>query len=391
MPVKRFFVHLKRNKNGEDMTTGTERAIAYIDLGILEENLRMIKSRITAGVKTLCVVKANAYGHGAVEVSQRLETTGVDHLGVATIDEGIELREKGIQLPILVMSGLFPWDEIGPLIKNELSLAIYDACMLKKIVDACPTFKKPLKVHVKVDTGMGRLGFSVNDMAFVGQQLKDAGNIVCEGLMSHFASSEIRDDYGLQQVASFQEARSTLASAGVTPAVAHMANSGAMIQYPEAHFDMVRVGISLYGSYPARALAEKLHLKQVMKFVTKIALIREFPPGQALSYGRTYTTGKTTRIAYIPVGYADGYPRSLSNKGFVLIKDIKCSIVGKVCMDWSLVDITDIDGVDVGEEVILLGRGNTQTITADEFAEHAGTIPYEILCKISTRVPRYYV
>jgi alanine racemase len=373
------------------MTTGTERAIAYIDLGILEENLRMIKSRITAGVKTLCVVKANAYGHGAVEVSQRLETTGVDHLGVATIDEGIELREKGIQLPILVMSGLFPWDEIGPLIKNELSLAIYDACMLKKIVDACPTFKKPLKVHVKVDTGMGRLGFSVNDMAFVGQQLKDAGNIVCEGLMSHFASSEIRDDYGLQQVASFREARSTLASAGVTTAVAHMANSGAMIQYPEAHFDMVRVGISLYGSYPARALAEKLHLKQVMKFVTKIALIREFPPGQALSYGRTYTTGKTTRIAYIPVGYADGYPRSLSNKGFVLIKDIKCSIVGKVCMDWSLVDITDIDGVDVGEEVILLGRGNTQTITADEFAEHAGTIPYEILCKISTRVPRYYV
>jgi alanine racemase len=373
------------------MATGTQRAIAYIDLGILEENLQMIESCITAGAKTLCVVKANAYGHGAVEVSRRLETAGVDYLGVATIDEGIELREKGIQLPILVMSGLFPWDEIVQVVKNELSLAIYDARMLKKILEASPSFNKPLKVHVKVDTGMGRLGFSVNDMAFVGQQLKNAGNIVCEGLMSHFASSEIRDDYGLQQVASFREARLALAGAGVAPAIAHMANSGAMIQYPEAHFDMVRVGISLYGSYPARALAEKLYLKQVMKFVTKIALIREFPPGQALSYGRTYTTGKTTRIAYIPVGYADGYPRSLSNKGFVLIKDIKCSIVGKVCMDWSLVDITDIDGVDVGEEVILLGRGNTQTITADEFAEYAGTIPYEILCKISKRVPRYYV
>jgi alanine racemase len=355
------------------MATGTQRAIAYIDLGILEENLQMIESCITAGAKTLCVVKANAYGHGAVEVSRRLETAGVDYLGVATIDEGIELREKGIQLPILVMSGLFPWDEIVQVVKNELSLAIYDARMLKKILEASPSFNKPLKVHVKVDTGMGRLGFSVNDMAFVGQQLKNAGNIVCEGLMSHFASSEIRDDYGLQQVASFREARLALAGAGVAPAIAHMANSGAMIQYPEAHFDMVRVGISLYGSYP------------------KIALIREFPPGQALSYGRTYTTGKTTRIAYIPVGYADGYPRSLSNKGFVLIKDIKCSIVGKVCMDWSLVDITDIDGVDVGEEVILLGRGNTQTITADEFAEYAGTIPYEILCKISKRVPRYYV
>ena len=373
------------------MVTGTERAIAYIHLGILEENFRMIKSHITAGAKVLCVVKANAYGHGAVEVSRRLETVGVDYLGVATIDEGIELRANGIRLPILVMSGLFPWDEIGPVVKSELSVVVYDASTLKKIVDACLSFEKPLKVHIKVDTGMGRLGFSVSDMAFVGEQLKSARNIVCEGLMSHFASSEIRDDYGLRQIDLFQEARSALAAAGVTPNVMHMANSGAAIQYPEAHFDMVRVGISLYGSYSARALAEKLHLKQVMKFVTRIALIREFPEGQALSYGRTYVTGRKTRIAYIPVGYADGYPRSLSNKGFVLIKDTKCSIVGIVCMDWSLVDVTDVDRVDVGEEVILLGPGITQAISADEIAECAGTIPYEILCKISKRIPRSYV
>ena len=373
------------------MATGTERAIAYIDLGILEENFRMIKSHITAGAKTLCVVKADAYGHGAVEVSRRLETTGADYLGVATIDEGIELREKGIRLPILVMSGLFPWDEIGPVIKNELSVVIYDTHMLKRIVDTCPSFKKALKIHIKVDTGMGRLGFSVSDMAFVGQQLKGARNVVCEGLMSHFASSEIRDDYGLRQIDLFQEARSAFTGAGVTPGITHMANSGAIIQYPEAHFDMVRVGISLYGSYSARALAEKLRLKQVMKFATRITLIREFPAGQPLSYGRTYVTGKTKRIAYVPVGYADGYPRSLSNKGFVLIKDTKCSIVGTICMDWSLVDITDVDGVDVGEEVVLLGQDNTQTITADELAEYAGTIPYEILCKISKRIPRFYV
>jgi alanine racemase len=369
----------------------TERAIAYIDLGIMEENLRMIKSHITGGVKTLCVVKANAYGHGAVKVSRKLEKAGIDYLGVATIDEGIELREKGIQLPILVMSGLFPWDEIGPVVNNELTVVVYDIGMLKKIVNACPSFERPLKIHIKVDTGMGRLGFSTGDMAFVGQQLRGIPNIVCEGLMSHFASSEIRDDYGLKQVTSFQEARMALTAAGVTPAIAHMANSGAVINYPEAHFDMVRVGISLYGSYSSRDLVEKIRLKQAMKFVTKVALIREFPAGQPLSYGRTYVTGKTARIAYIPVGYADGYPRSLSNKGFVLIKDRKCSIVGIVCMDWSLIDITDVDGVNVGEEVILLGSGNTQTITADELAEHAGTIPYEILCKISKRVPRFYV
>lgn len=373
------------------MVTETERAIVYIDLGTLEENLRVIKSHIAAAVKTLCVVKANAYGHGAVEVSRKLEMAGADYLGVATINEGIELRVNGIRMPILVMSGLFPWDEIGPVIEHELSVVIYDAHMLKRIVDACPSFIKPLKVHVKVDTGMGRLGFDVRDMAFVGQRLKSAPNIVCEGLMSHFASSEIRDDYGLQQVTSLREARSALMDAGVVPVITHMANSGAVMQYPEAHFDMVRAGINLYGSYPARNLAEKLHLRQVMKFATKIALIREFPEGQPLSYGRAYVTKKTVRIAYIPVGYADGYPRSLSNRGFVLIKDIKCSIVGTVCMDWSLVDITDIDGVYVGEEVILLGQGKTQAITADEVAENAGTIPYEILCKISKRVPRFYV
>ncbi len=373
------------------MVRKTERAVAYIDLKVLEGNLQMIKSRINAGAKILCAVKANAYGHGAVEVSRRLEKAGVDYLGVATIDEGIELRERSIGLPVLVMSGVLPWEDVELVVRHELSIVIHNAKMLERIVAASPSFEKPLKVHIKVDTGMGRLGFDIDDMAFVARQLKDAQNIVCEGIMSHFASSEIRDDYGLRQIALFQEARSALMAQGITPEITHMANSGAVMQYPEAHFDMVRVGISLYGSYPARVLAEKLPLQQVMKFMTKIAMIREFPAGKALSYGRTYSTEKTTRIAYIPVGYADGYPRSLSNKGFVLIKDRKCSIVGTVCMEWSLVDITDIGGVDVGEEVILLGQGNINAITADELAECAGTIPYEILCKISKRVPRFYV
>ncbi len=373
------------------MVRGTERAIAYVDLNILEENLRMVQARITARAKVLCVVKADAYGHGAMEVSRRLENAGVDYLGVATIEEGFELRKKNIGLPILIMSGILPWEDIGPAAERELTIVVHNARMLEKIVSASTSFNKPLKIHIKIDSGMGRLGFNIDDMVFVARQLKDARNIVCEGIMSHFASSEIRDDYGLRQVALFQDARLALVAQGITPELAHMANSGAVIQYPEAHFDMVRVGISLYGAYPAGVLAEKLPLKQVMKLVTKIALIREFPAGKALSYGRTYLTGKTTRVAYIPVGYADGYPRSLSNKGFVLIKDTKCSIVGIVCMDWSLVDITDIGGVDVGEEVILLGRDNINVITADELAECAGTIPYEILCKISKRVPRFYV
>ncbi len=370
---------------------GMARATAFIDLGVLEENLRTIKSCIATGVKVLCVVKADAYGHGAVEVSQRLEAFGADYLGVATIDEGVHLRERGITLPILVMSGLFSWDEIEPAVRNELGLVVYDADTLKKIVKNAPDFERPLNVHIKVDTGMGRLGFSASDMAFVGQQMKSARNIVCEGLMSHFASSEIRDDYGLNQIASFRKAHDALVRAGVTPEITHMANSGAISNYPDAHFDMIRVGISLYGSHPARELAKKLPVKQVMKFASRVALVREFPPGYALSYGRTYVAEREIRVAYIPVGYADGYPRSLSNKGFVLIKDTKCSIVGTICMDWILVDITDVKGINVGEEVILLGRGDTETITADELAEYAGTIPYEFLCKISKRVLRIYV
>ncbi len=371
--------------------TETVRVAALIDLAALESNLRTIRSHLSGQVKALCVVKADAYGHGAIEVSRRLESCGVSYLGVANIDEGIELREHGITLPILIMSGIFSWEEIDRAVRNNLTLVVYDAHTLERIREDCHSFERPLKVHIKVDTGMGRLGFAPSDMAFVGEKLKGAQHVICEGLMTHFAASEVRDDYGLTQVSVFCEAQARLKAAGIIPEIIHMANSGAITSYPEAHFDMVRVGISLYGSHPAHDLAGKLPLRQVMKCVSKVALIREFPAGQPLSYGRTFITGRDTRVAYIPVGYADGYPRSLSNKGFVLIKDREYSIVGIVCMDWTLVDITDAGAVDVGDEVILLGHGDRETITANELAEWAGTIPYEILCKISKRVVRLYV
>lgn len=179
--------------------------------------------------------------------------------------------------------------------------------------------------------------------------------------------------------------------AGIEPPCIHMGNSGAVVNYPEAHFTMVRTGISLYGSHPSPGIEEKLPLRQVMKVVARIALVREFPPGAALSYGRTYVTDKQARIAYIPVGYSDGYPRSLSNKGLVLIKGRKCSIVGRVCMDWILADVTDLSGVKSGDEAILLGEGEGSRISANDMAQRAGMIPYEILCRISRRIVRVYV
>lgn len=367
------------------------RAVAYIDLNVLEQNYRVIRDRIPQKVKILCVVKADAYGHGAAEVSRRLEEAGVDYLGVATVGEGMELRQAGIKSPILVMGGILPWDSEDPFYEHGLTPVIYDTGMIEKLKGRRSHSGERLKVHIKVDTGMGRLGFRPEEAPRIAGMMKGIRHVEIEGLMSHFSSSEVRDEYGLNQVKTFEESLQMMNEEGVTPKIAHMANSGAITNYPEGYFDMIRVGISLYGSHPARELSARLPVSQVMRFVSRVALIREFPPGSPLSYGRTFVTGDRTRVAYVPVGYADGYPRALSNKGYVLIKEKRCNVVGRVCMDWFLADITGLHDVTPGDEVVLLGHGGTLTITADEIAEYAGTIPYEILCKISKRVIRVYV
>ncbi|MDR2017391.1 MAG: alanine racemase [Syntrophobacterales bacterium] len=370
--------------------TRIPRAVAYVDLSAIEKNYRAIKAYLPSAVKVLCVVKADAYGHGAVEVARRLEVNGVDYLGVATIDEGMELRDNGITSPILVMSGIFPWDDVGLVFKGRLTPVVYDSAALDRIADESAPHDKTMKIHVKIDTGMGRLGFSVDDIPYVIERVKTAEKVEVEGLMSHFSVSEVRNDYGLGQVKLFTKAISLARGAGLDPKIIHMANSGALTTYPDAYFGMVRVGINLYGSYPAKELKGKMELGPAMKFVSKISLLRDFGEGQALSYGGTYITKKNTRVAYVPVGYADGYPRTLSNKASVLIRDKRCSILGRICMDWLLVDVTHLSGVDVGEEVVLLGRSDTQVITADELADLAGTIPYEIFCKMSKRIMRVY-
>jgi alanine racemase len=366
------------------------RAVAYIDLKILEENYRVIKSRLSEDVRILCVVKADAYGHGMIQVAGKLESMGADYLGVATISEGMQLRSNNISIPVLVMSGIMPWEDVQQALDNDLTPAVHDMDMLRKIKDASFLQDKTVNIHLKVDTGMGRLGFHPDSMFSVIEEIKEAPHIRIEGIMSHFSSSEIKDEYGMEQIKIFQNILQLFQNNGIKTNLNHMANSGAIGNYPEAHFNMVRVGINLYGSYTDVRLKKGFPLKQVMKLISRIALLKEFPPGYSLSYGRSYITEKNTTIACIPIGYADCYPRALSNKGSVLIKDKRCNVVGRVCMDWILVDVTDIEGVSAGDEVILLGNGNTDAITADEMAHLTGTIPYEILCKISGRVPRIY-
>jgi alanine racemase len=366
------------------------RAVAHIDLKVLEENYRMIKSRLSEDVKILCVVKADAYGHGMIQVAAKLASIGADYLGVALISEGIQLRSHNVSIPVLVMGGMMPWEDVQQVLDNDLTVVVHNMDMLKRIKAACILQDKVINIHLKVDTGMGRLGFNPGDIPSVVEAIKDSKHIKVEGIMSHFSSSEIRDEYGKIQVMVFRNILQLFQDSGIITKLNHMANSGAIGNYPEAHFNMVRVGINLYGSYSDIELKESFPLKQVMKLISWIALVKEFPPGYSLSYGRTYTTKKSQNIACIPIGYADGYPRALSNIGYVLIRDKRCNMVGKVCMDWILVDVTDIEDVSAGDEVILLGNGNTDAITADEMAQLTGTIPYEILCKISARVPRIY-
>jgi alanine racemase len=371
--------------------TNIQRAAAYIELGILEENYNTIRSKLSTEVGLLCVVKADAYGHGAIEVSRRLESLGAIYLGVATIDEAIELRTNKIKIPILVMSGIMPWDDVSILLQQDLTPVIYDLTTLAKICTMAKSFQTPLRIHLKFDTGMGRLGFMTDDVSEVVDLVECAENIKVDGLMSHFSSSEIRDDYGIGQVNAFSKVTEKFAKRGFQAKFIHMANSGAITNYPEAHFTMVRAGISLYGSHSTLELKKQLPTRPVLKFTSRIALIREFPAGHSLSYGRTYVTSRKTKVAYIPVGYTDGYPRSLSNKGSVLINNNRCKIIGRICMDWFLVDITGLNEVNIEDEVILLGESKTDAVTAYEIGEISDTIPYEILCKISKRVTRVYI
>jgi alanine racemase len=369
------------------------RALAEIDLNVLADNFKTIKARVSGQTRMLCVVKADAYGHGAVPVARHLEMQGTDFFGVVTTDEGIELREHGITKPILVMGGVMPWDDVESFWEHRLTPAVADLQGLTRLVSAAANRRQQIKIHVKVDTGMGRIGVGQNDLDGLIAMVCTSDRVRVEGVMSHFSSSEVRDAYGLSQIDRFRDVVALLRKNGIEPEIAHMANGGAVCQYPESHFDMVRVGIMLYGAYPDRTLAEKISVRPVMRVVSHVAYVREFPAGSPLSYGRTFITKRTTKVACVAMGYADGVPRALSNKGSVLIKGRRCPIVGRVCMDFFLADITDMaDVADVapGEEAILIGASGSNSISPDEVAEQVGTIPYEILCGISRRVPRAY-
>jgi alanine racemase len=372
---------------------------AEVSLPTLRQNFRTVQKHVGETVTVCAVVKADAYGHGAVECSRALEAEGARWLGVTSLDEAIPLREVGIRANILLMTGFWRGEE-SEIVRLHLTPTIWEPWHIESLDQAAAALgvaRHP--VHLKVDTGMGRLGVAVDRLPGVLAGLRAARHLVLEGLSTHLAASEIMDAPSVaEQGHSFDSARRMVRDAGMEPAFVHMANTGAVISRPETWNTMVRPGVALYGYYLPfqRAGREvsggtlRLPVKPVLTWKTRILSLRDFRANQPLGYGATYVTKAPAHVAVLPVGYADGYNRQLSNRGRVIVREHYAPMVGRISMDLTLADVTGIPGVAVGDEVILLGTGEGWSVDAQEHAELANSTPYEILCNISKRVPRRY-
>ena len=372
---------------------------ADVSLGALRQNFRTVQKHVGANVTVCAIVKADAYGHGAVECSRALEAEGARWLGVTSLDEAIPLREAGIRANILLMTGFWRGEE-SEIVRLHLTPTVWEPGQIELLDTAASRMgvaRHP--VHLKVDTGMGRLGVAVEQLPSVLTALKAAKHLALEGLSTHLASSEIMDAPSVaEQERAFDVARRMVGEAGFEPTFVHVANTGAVISRRETWNSMVRPGVALYGYYLPfqRAGREvsggtlRLPVKPVLTWKTRILSLRDFAANQPLGYGATYVTKAPAHVAVLPVGYADGYNRQLSNRGRVIVREHYAPIVGRISMDLTLVDVTGIPGVAVGDEVILLGAGDGLSVDALEHAELANSTPYEILCNISKRVPRRY-
>jgi len=370
---------------------------AEIDLFALKHNYALIRSTIPRKTEILAVVKADAYGHGFMDISRELESLGVNAFGVAFLAEGIQLRKSGCDKPILLLGGIYPGQE-RKCIGYNLSTTIFSLEQAQALNHAASSGKlfRRAQVHLKIDTGMGRLGIPYTDVPRFLVELKKLQNITLEGLISHFASADELDESGRcftrLQAERFAWVLAEIRSAGFSPRYIHIANSAAALLRDIPDCNLIRPGIAMYGALPSADFQGKLNLKPVMRLKSQIAMLKWVESGTTVSYARRFTARQRTLIASVPVGYADGYPRALTNCGEVLIRGQRARVAGTVCMDWIMLDVTGIAGVSVGDSVTLMGPdGYGQCIHAEELAVWADTIPYVIFCGISKRVPRVYL
>jgi alanine racemase len=362
--------------------------VAEIDLDALAHNYHQIRSRVHPGVKILAVVKDNAYGHGAVVIARELERLGVDLLGVAIVGEGIELRDGGVKKPILILSGIYE-EEINSVFEYELIPMVYDEEIGKSLSDEANRQKRQVKVHLKFDTGMGRLGVPVEGAREFLEHIKGFPNLAIDGVASHFSMAD--EEYTRGQLKAYKRVEEVFHREGIRPTYWHISSSAPMIDFPDSWFNLIRPGIMIYGSYPTREYIGRIALRPVMRLRTTIGCLKKVPAGTKISYGGTYVTQRESLIATLPIGYGDGYNRLLSNRGEVLLRAKRVPIVGRICMDMTMADVTDVEDASPGDEVVLMGRQGEGEITAEEIAEKIGTISYEVLCGVGKRIPRVYM
>lgn len=369
------------------------RVYLKIDLDKICNNINKVISKVGKDTKVLAVVKGDAYGHGAIEVTKALSEIGTYGFAVATVGEALALRRAGITKPILILDFVFP-NQFETIIRNDIMLTIFQYGIAKSLNEAAGEMGTTAHIHIKVDTGMGRIGYipdekSIDEICRIAQ----LPNIEIDGIFTHFACADMTDKTSMNgQYAKFREFVEKLEERGINIPIKHVCNSAAIIDMDDGFLNMVRSGIVTYGLYPSEEVhKEKLDIEPAMELHSVVINIKTIHKGDTVSYGSTYVAEKPTVIATIPVGYADGYPRLLSNEGSVLIHGKRAKIVGKVCMDQFMVDVTDIPDVSIGDNVTLIGRDGDECITCEEIGDISGRFNYEFLCCITRRVPRVYI
>lgn len=373
--------------------TDEERVLAIVDLDAIASNIKNIRAKVDKNSGIIGIIKADAYGHGSVETAKVLLDNGADWLAVAVVDEGLNLRKNGITAPILLL-GYTPELRLNDVINNGFIQTVYSYDTAKKLSEAASALGKKAVIHIKIDTGMGRIGYRVNEeSADEIVKISKLPNIDVNGMFTHFSTADEADKaYTLEQYNKFVKMNDMLEKRGLHIPVKHAANSAAIMDFDNMMFNMVRPGIILYGAYPSDEVKkENLSLSPAMSIKTHVSYVKDVNEGDSISYGRKYTAPSKRRIATIPVGYADGFIRAYSKGGKVLIRGEYAPIVGRICMDQFMVDVTDIDGVEVNDEVVLMGKQGDKEITADFIASVLDTINYEVFCTLSKRVPRQYI
>ncbi len=368
------------------------RTWAEINMDALKENIINIRKITNKNALIMAVVKADAYGHGAVNVANLLLKNGADRLAVADLDEAMELRDAGIKAEILILGASF-LEDIENLVRFDITAAVFSYGFAKLLSDEAKKQGKIAKIHIKLDTGMSRIGYVAgeNDDELIEEILKISKlpHLFIEGIFSHFATSDEKDSsYTKKQFYEFIKVCDQLKEKGLSIPIRHIANSAAIMSYPETHLDMVRAGIILYGFYPSNEVDKNIiNLKRVMTLKSRITLIKEIS-NRGVSYGKTYIAQKGTKVATVPLGYADGYTRMLNGKAEMVAGGIKVKVIGRICMDQCMIDVTNVHNIKVDDEVIIFGDG---PVTADDLAKSLGTINYEIICMVARRVPRKYI